>query len=91
VRWVLPHSEIIPIIPGVLAIWAGRGALRGTRSGLIGVALCGVAMIVVALLGGLGAGALGVRILWALGAGLVGVMLLAGVRGRLSERRPMTR
>jgi predicted phage tail protein len=89
---------IIPIIPGLLVIWVGRGALRGNLAGLIVVALTGAAMVAVALLPGVQA------ILWAVQyarldaamlpafiIGLVGVMLLAGVAGRLSERRRMTR
>ncbi len=76
---------IVPIIPGLFAIWAGRGALRGTRSGLIGVALCGGVTVAVALLGGIGPGALGVRAVWAIACGLIGFMLLAGVAGRLAS------
>jgi hypothetical protein len=89
---------IIPVIPGLLAIWAGRGALRGNVVGLIVVALLGAAMVAFSLLAGVQI------ILWAvtywrldaamllyLAFGLVGVMLLAGVAGRLRERRRMTR
>ena len=87
---------IIPIIPGLLAIWAGRRALRGTRLGLILVGLCGAAMVAVAVLSGLGvvrplaSGEVPAARLPALAVGLVGVMLLAGVRGRLRERRRVT-
>jgi hypothetical protein len=86
---------IIPIIPGLLAIWAGRRALRGTRLGLILVGLCGAAMVAVAVLSGvavvrpMGNGEVPAAMLPALAVGLVGVMLLAGVRGRLRERRRM--
>jgi hypothetical protein len=89
---------MIPMIPGLLAIWAGRGALRGNLVGLIVVGLLGVAMVAYALLVGVQ------MILWAVQNwrldaamlpafvfGLVGVMLLAGVAGRLLERRRMTR
>jgi hypothetical protein len=85
---------IIPIIPGVLAIWAGRGALCGNLVGSIVVGLLGAAMVAIGLgtggaiisqavrYGRLEAGMLPVSAI-----GLVGVMLLAGVR----ERRRMTR
>jgi hypothetical protein len=89
---------IIPMVLGLLAIWAGRGALRGNLLGLIVVGLLGAAMVAFALLAGVQI------ILWAvtywrldaamllyLAFGLVGVMLLAGVAGRLRERRRMTR
>ena len=92
---------LIPIIPtvlGLLAIWVGRGALRGNLLGQIVVGLLGAAMVAYAL-------PVGVRmVLWAVqyarldaamlpvvATGLVGVMLLAGVGGRLRERRRMKR
>jgi hypothetical protein len=89
---------IIPMILGLLAILAGRGALRGNLVGLIVVGLLGAAMVAFALLAGVQI------ILWAVtywrldaamllyfAFGLVGFMLLAGVAGRLRERRRMTR
>jgi hypothetical protein len=89
-------TPLIPIVPGVLAIWAGRAALRGNLAGLIVVGLLGAAMVAYAL-------PIGVQILlWAVRYGrldasmlavlvvaLVGFMLLAGVAGRLRERRRM--
>jgi hypothetical protein len=89
---------LVPIALGLAAIWAGRGALRGTRSGLIGVALCGSAILAVAIL--LVLGFLYNAILYghrlfpellvsAAVVGGLGLTLLAGVRGRLQERRRM--
>ena len=94
----LLFAPIIPIVLGLLAIWVGRGALRGNLLGQIVVGLLGAAMVAYALL-------VGVRmVLWAVqyarldaamlpvvATGLVGVMLLAGVGGRLRERRRMKR
>ena len=85
---------IIPIVPGLLAIWAGRGALRGNLVGLIVVGLIGVAMVAVGLGTG-GAiisqavqyGRLEAQMLPFSAIGLVGVGVLVGVRGR----RRMTR
>ncbi len=89
---------IVPIIPGLLAIWAGRRALRGNLVGLIVVGLLGAAMVAVALLGEIAIvpwavqyGRLDAAMLWAFVVGLVGFMLLAGVAGRLRERRRLTR
>jgi hypothetical protein len=89
---------IVPIIPGLLAIWAGRRALRGNLVGLIVVGLLGAAMVAVALPGEIAMilwaaqyGRLDAAMLWAFVVGLVGFMLLAGVRGRLLERRRMAR
>ena len=89
---------IVPMIPGLLAIWAGRRALRGNLVGLIVVGLLGAAMVGVALLGEIPMilwavqyGRLDAAMLWAFVVGLVGFMLLAGVAGRLRERRRLTR
>jgi hypothetical protein len=91
-------APIIPIVLGLLAIWAGRGALRGNLGGLIVVGLSGAAMVAYALLVGVQIvpwavqyARLDAAMLWALVSGLVGVMLLAGVGGRLRERRRMKR
>ena len=91
-------APIIPIVLGLLAIWVGRGALSGNLAGLIVVGLLGAAMVAYALLVGVQ------MVLWAVqyarldaamlpvfATGLVGVMLLAGVGGRLRERRLRTR
>lgn len=93
----LAFAPIIPIVLGLIAIWVGRGALRSNLVGLLVVGLLGAAMVAPALLGVQ-------QVLWAaqyaklyptplpvVAAGLVGVMLLAGVGGRLRERRRMTR
>jgi MFS family permease len=89
---------LVPIALGLAAIWAGRGALRGTRSGLIGVALYGSAILACAIL--LILGFLYNAILYshrlfpellisAAVVGGLGLTLLAGVRGRVEERRRM--
>jgi hypothetical protein len=89
---------LIPIALGLAAIWAGRGALRGARSGLIGVALVGSAILSVAILLVLGflynAFLYGHRLfpdllVSAAVVGGLGLALLAGVRGRLRERRQL--
>lgn len=89
---------IIPITPGLLAIWVGRGALRSNLVALIVLGLLGAAMVAVALLVGVQTivwavqyARLDAAMLSAFIIGLVGVMLLAGVRGRLWERRQMPR
>jgi hypothetical protein len=91
-------APIIPIVIGLLAIWVGRGALSGNLAGLIVVGLLGAAMVAYALLVGVQIvlwavqyARLDAAMLWAFVTGLVGVMLLAGVGGRLRERRLRTR
>jgi hypothetical protein len=91
-------APMIPIVLGILAIWVGRGALNGNLAGLIVVGLLGAAMVAYALLVGVQIvpwavqyARLDAAMLWAFVPGLVGVMLLAGVAGRLRERRRLTR
>jgi hypothetical protein len=83
---------IIPITPGLLAIWVGRGALR-SNLGLLGAAMVAVALLVgvQTIVWAVQYARLDAAMLSAFIIGLVGVMLLAGVRGRLRERRQMPR
>ena len=91
-------APIIPIVLGLLAIWVGRGALSCNLAGLIVVGLLGAGMVAYALLVGVQMvlwavqyARLDAAMLWTFVTGFVGVMLLAGVSGRLRERRRMTR
>jgi hypothetical protein len=96
-------QAIAPAGLGVFVIWAGRRALRGTRSGLIGVALCGGAAGVYALFiavswvqsGNLdyyfwtGSLLQPEDLLFSLVVGLVGILLIVGAAGRHLESRRM--